>query len=163
MIVICPQCGVRYEVISVAEAGKCKECRKDKKVRQDQFCDPDNPLARFRGTRRSSRMLDEVYNLCGYHRFICVVAVDYSSSDLLRDYFNQHYADSIKSFNKFETEVEGFGCVTRIMWRTAESKNWSWQRRNFEGMLKNTPIFIDHAAIEKRYREILELYHRYDQ
>lgn len=94
-----------------------------------------------RNTGRTSRMLEEARRQVRKGRAVYVLCATLSHA--------QHLAnDPDNEFIKFET--------------SQSLANFDWSTMIMRGAHPNCLVFVDHWAIESRYRAVLEMLHRWD-
>ena len=94
----------------------------------------------FRGTGRTTRMLDEAKRMAADGKAVYVIAA------------NELQANELRSLAGESVKVE-----------TAKSAgNFDWEQLRLVGAHPNCVTLIDHYAIESRFARVLEMLHRFD-
>lgn len=114
-----------------------------------------------RGTGRTTRLLQQVHVTSGEQTQIFVITHRPQAAIEIQRLFERQfvpYHPDMGPRQRTKGVTDHNGC--KIEWLSMDNRRWCWHSMTVDG--NRGCIMIDPSAIEHRYYEILDLWHRYD-
>ena len=113
----------------------------------------------LRQTGRTTRMLEAALEAAKAGEHVVVVGSSYADARSFLQRCWVLYPPAIPRSVSHELLVDGGS----IRFRISDNQQWNWETMKFHGTDRYARVFIDHAAIEVAFDQILTEMHRWDK